>query len=162
MNTQTTQHQITFKGQVITIKGKHEYKYLQNSKMSFEFSIKGVKSTHIRTIGTKSKTTFKQILDMLIDDVTKGNKYAEESDKFRDSYKNLSPAEKIAHPNFKYSRFQNSGLGNYYNIYWKNNQSPTGVELVGGCDEKEWETISKETGNQNNYLSPTENKMTAH
>jgi len=67
----------------------------------------------------------------------------------------------ISSPNFKYARFIESGLGNYYNLYHKDDTSPTGVSLVGGCSEKIWEQVSKETGNSHNYYSPTENKMTA-
>jgi hypothetical protein len=63
--------------------------------------------------------------------------------------------------NFKYARFTPSELGNYYNIYHNDNTSPTGVSLVSGCSEKIWEQVSKETRNSHNYLSPTENKMSA-
>ena len=66
----------------------------------------------------------------------------------------------VNNPKFKYARFQLSGLGNYYNLYHKDDSSPTGVSLVGSCSEKIWEKVSRETGNSHNYLSPTENKMT--
>jgi len=67
----------------------------------------------------------------------------------------------INSPNFAYARFTPCGLGNYYKIYHRDNTSPTGVILAGGCSEKIWEQISKKTGNSHNYYSPSENKMSA-
>ncbi len=157
-----TTHTVKYKGFVFTIKGFHQYKFATNSKLMFEFSLAGKCDRVIITIGTKSKTTFKQVFDILIASVIENDREFDKRTAFKDMHTGLSISEKIAHKNFAYARFQPSGLGNYYNIYWKSPVSPTGVESVGGCSEEEWETISKATGNSHNYYSPTECKMTAH
>lgn len=157
INSIKTAHSITYKGIVVRIEGKHEYRFDRNSRMRFTYYTNGMG----RSYGSKNKYSLKQILDELIVDSKKEIVRKEKSDAFRALYQSLSTHEKIAHSNFAYARFQSSGLGNYYNIYWKSDLSPTGVELVGGCDEQEWESISKATGNSHNYYSPTENRMSA-
>lgn len=70
--------------------------------------------------------------------------------------KSLSNEELVKHPNFAYARLKASMSGNYYSIYWKDSESPTGVDLVGSCPEWEWEAISRKHGVSHHYLSPTE------
>ena len=72
--------------------------------------------------------------------------------------RSLSASELIGHENFAYARFKPSGLGNYYQLYWRSPESPTGVESVGGVTEAEWEKISKALGKSHCYLSPTEGR----
>jgi len=67
----------------------------------------------------------------------------------------------IKSSDFAYARFKSSGLGNYYSIYHRNDDSPTGVKLASSCSEETWEKVSSETKNAHNYFSPTESKMTA-
>ena len=153
----TTQHTINYKGNVIVIKGKHESKFATKSKMDFSIHCEnqGV------SFGTKSTKTFRERLDYLLNSVSEAKAYKVKSDAFKTLHQSLSTAEKIAHSNFAYARFQKNSGGNYYNIYWRSQLSPTGVELIGGCTESEWETISKATSNSHNYYSPTENRMSA-
>lgn len=156
----TTKHLVIYKGFNVTINGKHELKFAKKSKMDFGFWVESeMRGVNFGSASTKS---LREKLDCLVKTITEAKEYKEKSDSFRGQHENLSVYEKITHKNFAYARFQNSSYGNYYNIYWKSQPSPTGVELVGGCTESEWETISKQTGNTHNYYSPTENKMTAH
>lgn len=68
----------------------------------------------------------------------------------------LTKIEKIKHPNFAYARFKSYGGLSYYNIYWKDSDSPTGVGAVDGCTPEEWEELSKLANKENQYLAPNE------
>ena len=149
-----TQHTITYKGRVVKIIGEHEYRYAPVSKMEFGLYHENMGLIH----SPKSKLSLREKLDEFIVKLDKEKARLEKSKAFKDAHSNLTVAEKIAHANFAYSRFQKSEFGNYYNIYWKSELSPTGIELVGGCTEREWEDASKESGNSHNYLSPTEGR----
>jgi len=153
----TTTHKITYKGHLIIIKGYHEQKFNRFSKMAFSFNW----GQGGLTFGNGSFKNLSDKLDQCVATIEKNEAYALKSDAFKALHSSLTTAEKIGHLNFAYSRFQSSSYGNFYNIYWRSELSPTGVELVGGCSETEWEVISKETGNSHNYYSPTENKMSA-
>lgn len=155
----TAKHTINYRGLIVTINGKHEYKFSPASKMDFSFWVEAEQRGI--SFGTKSKLTLREKLDSLVKSISDAKAYKQKSDAFRTLHNSLTVAEKIAHSNFAYARFQPGTLGNYYNLYWKSQLSPTGVELIGGCTETEWETISNATGNSHNYYSPTENKMTA-
>jgi hypothetical protein len=156
-NTLTTTHNITYKGHKVVINGTPETNF-GPMKLVFSYHIgnRGI------SYGSKNKYKLSVKLDTLIENIEKDNAYQEKAAAFRALYNTLTPAGKIAHPNFAYARFNPSELGNYYNIYWRSEQSPTGVELVGGCSVPEWEEASKASGNSHNYLSPTEGKRTAH
>jgi len=155
----TAKHTINYGGLVITINGKHESKYATQSKMDFDFWVESEKRG--ASFGRKSTLSFREKLDFLVESVREAKAYKEKSDSFKALHQSLSLSEKMAHANFAYARFQPSTLGNYYNLYWKSQQSPTGVELIGGCSESDWEAIGKATGNSHNYYSPTENRMSA-
>ncbi len=153
-----TSHSITYKGHNVSIVGEHEFRFARQSKMRFSVSMtmEGCYSRHVTTIGTKSKTKLKNIIECLIDRCIEDKRQYAKRLSFKSLHTGLSTKELIAHENFAYARFRNSGLGDYYTIYWKSPVSPTGVESVGGCNVEEWEAISKQTGNSHNYLSPTE------
>ena len=153
----TTSHKITYKGHLITVKGYHEQKFNRLSKMAFSFNW----GQGGLTFGNGSFKNLRDKLDQCVATIEKNETYASKSAAFKALHSSLTTAEKIGNPNFAYLRFQSSIYGNFYNIYWRSKLSPTGVELVGGCSESEWESISKETGNSHNYYSPTENRMSA-
>lgn len=67
-------------------------------------------------------------------------------------------------PDFAYARYQKYhtewakkewGEG-YYNIYKKDNNSPTGVSSVFSLSIQEWETLSNITNKSHQYLAPNE------
>lgn len=68
----------------------------------------------------------------------------------------LTTLEKIEHPNFAYARYKVYSNGPCYVIYWKDQDSPTGVCSVDGCSSNEWEEFSKLANKQNQYLAPSE------
>lgn len=150
MNTLTTQHAIRFSGLSFVIKGEHELRYRQNSKMMF-FVYLGTRGRSVRF------GQLREAMEHLINETAK----AEVRQKRHDFIRSLSTLDIIKHPDFAYARFQPSGLGNYYNLYWRSSESPTGIELAGGCSEEEWERLSKLAGKQTQYLSPTENRCSA-
>lgn len=153
-----TKHTINYKGHSIRIEGNHRYSYQLDSKMTFTLWCKVTEGVENGYGYGYDKTRLRECLDALLKRVSESLERKKKTSAFRDLHASLSTEGKIAHPNFAYTRFQNSSLGNYYNIYWRSELSPTGVELVGGCNETEWEVISKETNNTNNYYSPTENR----
>lgn len=159
----TTSHTINYKGYKATIKGEHILLFAKNGSMQFTVIMKteGCYSNHTYTIGArnKPKTKLKYILDALIQDCEKDKRDYAERRAFEELKKSaVTVFDKISHTNFLYARLQNSAYGNYYNLYWKDDTSPTGVSLVGVCSEEEWELISKETNNSHNYLSQTEGR----
>lgn len=157
MNTLTTQHTINYKGYKVLVKGFHKYRYLQNSKLTFQVWI--MKSpTEGHGVTLTQKTTLEAALERLISNEKRSIMLKEKMSNLRAIYQACSTKELIAHPNFAYARFTKSGFGDYYNLYWKvdGDLSPTGVLLVGGCSATDWETFSKETKNSHNYLAPGE------
>lgn len=147
MNTLTTQHNVTINGHQFTIKGKHQYAYAQKSKMIF-----------FLYLGTRGRSVYFGQLREAAEHLIKETAAQKVRDERHEYIKSMGTREKIAHKDFAYARFQFSSYGNYYNIYWRSSESPTGVEQVGGCDEKEWERLSTELGKSNQYLSPTEGR----
>lgn len=72
-------------------------------------------------------------------------------------YKNLSVKQIIEHPDFLYARFKSYGHIKGYQIYFKHDDSPTGVEQVRGISVEDWEKFGK----SKDSLSPTELKQSA-
>src|SRR6478735_7887505 len=117
----TTSHIINWKGHKAIINGFHELKFSKIHNMRFTVTMKldGCYSNHVFSIGTKSKTKLKDILDELISDCEKDKReYAirKTFQEVKDSA--ITTFDKISHPNFQYCRFQTNSYGNYYNIYW--------------------------------------------
>ncbi len=66
--------------------------------------------------------------------------------------------ELLNSPKFLYARFRPSALGDSYNIYHRDEESPTGVSLMGSCAAYVVPKVEKIFGKNYTCLSPTEDR----
>jgi len=156
INTLKVEHQISYKGLSFTVKGDHELKFAPVSKLRF-FVYLGTSGINYTPDKHEPYYSLSFLMDYLIDEAAK----KVERDAYYAKRQGLTTEQILTHPDFAYARFKTGGLGDYYHLYLKDIHSPTGVSQAGGCSVEEWERLSKATGNEHNYLSPTEDLRTA-
>lgn len=146
-----TKHTINYNGFVFTISGQHEYKYLYKSKMFFSINLSVSRGLMGTTINNR------QTLKMAMDYLIKEARLSDEREAYYATRKGLSTEQILRHSDFSHARYQVE-FGGFYNLYLRDKFSPSGVGLAGACQPDVWEKMSIETGNSNNYLSPTEGR----
>jgi len=149
-----TTHLVIFEGRQFEIRGYHELRYLHNSKFTYQVWTKqDENNSHGLTItpGKKLGQIFRELITRVEKSEANGKKYRA----FENAYTALDNAGKISDSRFAYARFViGYNLGDYYNLYWRFDDSPTGVLCVGACSAVEWEEISQLVGQSHNYLEP--------
>lgn len=152
MNTLTTSHKLVIEGCNFEIVGYHEFRYRANSKMSFDLHLlkeqgyigrKNIRTSDIRKIA----------LELITNDAE-----SKKRDIYYNRFKDMTLIEIMNHVDFRYGRIIVGGSGNYVNIYCSDIYSPTGVSLITGCSEVEFDIAAKETNNEHNYLVGSEGR----
>lgn len=157
-NKVSTSHTLNIKGRVFELSGKHEFAFRVNSSMYFTlYLINGSGKSGKQLRGGYGKEKISAIIDQLL----KEDAESQERKIYHLRFNNLSLTEIMNHEDFRYGRLVFSGLGNYYNIYFSDKYSPTGVSLIRGCTESEFEETAKNTGNSHNYLVGNEGRRVA-
>lgn len=153
-----TYHLLAINGYNFQVLGYHEYAFKNNSVMSFDLFLLRDNGNHSGRKYIKSSDLRKIAAELVADDIESKKRAI-----YNKRFEGMSLLEVMAHVDFRYGRVNVSeALGNYVNIYCENKYSPTGVTLVMGCSEIEFDAAAKATNNSHNYLVGSEGRRIVH